>query len=76
MNRHLRIPEVRVSGAPDQEEPDDPPTALPPFALTLASIPRRRHSWICGHDSLVTFLMSLSEFNIIFRATLIQYPDY
>lgn len=46
--RHqLRVPELRVSGAPAQEE-DDPPTALPPFALTLASIPRRRHSWICG----------------------------
>ncbi|CAF4777334.1 unnamed protein product [Pieris macdunnoughi] len=49
--RHLRIPEVRVSGA-DQDE-DDPPAALPPFALTLASIPRRRHSWICGSFSHV-----------------------
>ncbi|CAH2238935.1 jg13743 [Pararge aegeria aegeria] len=49
MSRHqLRVPELRVSGAPEQEEPDNPPSALPPFALTLASIPRRRHSWICG----------------------------
>lgn len=50
MSRHqLRVPEVRVSGAPAQEEDDKPPTALPPFvSLTLASIPRRRHSWICG----------------------------
>lgn len=52
MNRHhqLRVPEVRVSGAPAQDEHDhqDQPAALPPFGLTLASIPRRRHSWICG----------------------------
>lgn len=50
MSRHqLRVPEVRVSGAPAQEEDrDDSPAALPPFALTLATIPRRRHSWICG----------------------------
>ncbi|KAJ2938237.1 hypothetical protein O0L34_g17579 [Tuta absoluta] len=46
MNRHLRVPEVTVSGA-DCDEPEDAPAALPPFALTLASIPRRRHSWIC-----------------------------
>ncbi|CAG9560348.1 unnamed protein product [Danaus chrysippus] len=47
MNRHLRVPEVRVSGAPVDE---DSPAALPPFALTLPSIPRRRHSWICGNN--------------------------
>ncbi|CAG9785150.1 unnamed protein product [Diatraea saccharalis] len=49
MSRHtLRVPEVRVSGAPAQDDQEDSPAALPPFALTLASIPRRRHSWICG----------------------------
>ncbi|KAG7299372.1 hypothetical protein JYU34_016309 [Plutella xylostella] len=50
MSRHqLRVPELRVSGAPPEPQPeDDTPRALPPFALTLASIPRRRHSWICG----------------------------
>ncbi|VVC92851.1 unnamed protein product [Leptidea sinapis] len=47
--RHqLRVPEVRVSGAPAQDE-DDPPAALPPFALTLASIPRRSKLNSQGH---------------------------
>ncbi|KPI97960.1 hypothetical protein RR46_11081 [Papilio xuthus] len=54
--RHqLRVPEVRVSGA--QDDVDDPPAALPPFALTLASIPRRRHSWICGFSENVTLYL-------------------
>ncbi|KAJ2938236.1 hypothetical protein O0L34_g17578 [Tuta absoluta] len=42
----VHVLEVTVSGA-DCDEPEDAPAALPPFALTLASIPRRRHSWIC-----------------------------
>lgn len=49
MSRHqLRVPELRVGGAPALAQDEDSPAALPPFGLTLASIPRRRHSWICG----------------------------